>query len=461
MQSHCQPGAIVVRRTSTLLSLSAITAAGLTLLAPGAVRADTTPPVYHSEPLVTSGDRYGTSTIPARDDLYVGGLTDTGQIIFSAGNANGGGPDLLLQWADNMLTPIVTPSSDPVGASPGPVYSLRNVTLDRPVSVNRFGSALFSVSDSNGTSPWGTFRWDAATQRVIPVALKGMPATGNLVFTRPGGYAPAINDHNQMALVGQVKNPAGPGGFGLFTLGQDQVLRPVLLPRQELPGAAHGQAVAATDAFMAPSIDDTGKIAFLTRAEGSPGHSAYLWEFDGIIPIAIAGTGIPGAGRFTDVGSVSLDNGDQGALITATTNKSDSSHWGLYHVAGGKIQTVVAPGWTMPGGGIFKTVQYVLAEENSVTITAVSSANAANQHAFLATLEDGSAGAYSVDSAGQLSLLFKATAQPKPAQITEVGYSITFVPGSRPCLNNRGQVALSVRLKGGRSMILLLTPAQP
>jgi hypothetical protein len=161
------------------------------------------------------------------------------------------------------------------------------------------------------------------------------------------------------------------------------------------------------------------------------------------------------------VGSVYLNNGDLGALITATTDQSDSNHWGLYRVAGGKITTVAAPGRTMPGGGIFKTIQYQSTEENSASLMAVSTANAVSQHVFLATLEDGTAGAYSVDSAGQVSLLFKAIASSKPVQIQEVGYSMTFVPGSRPCLNNHGQVALSVRMKGGHSMIMMLTPNQP
>ncbi len=37
--------------------------------------------------------------------------------------------------------------------------------------------------------------------------------------------------------------------------------------------------------------------------------------------------------------------------------------------------------------------------------------------------------------------------------------TFTFVPGSRPCLNSHGQVALSVRLQGVHSTILLLTPS--
>lgn len=461
MRSFTPCGATAIRRTSTLLSLSAIAAAGLTLLAPGAGRADTTPPVYQSTPLVMSGDRIGTTTIPANDDLYVGGLTDAGQIIFGAGRANGPGPNLLLQWGGGTATPIVMPASGPASAWPGPVYWPHDVTIARPISVNQQGSAVFSVSHSNGSGPWATFLWDAATQSIVPVALKGMPATGNLVFTQPGGFAPAINNRGEIVLVAQVKDPAGPGGYGLFSLGQDRTLRPVLLPQQELPVAASGQVRAATDEFFMPSIDDRGRIAFLVRSRTSSRYSAYAWEYGQIDSILAAGTKVPGGGKVTEVGGVSLNDRDYGALVTATTDKGDSNHWGLYRALGGKITTVAAPGSTMPGGGIFKTIQYLATEENSAPLMAVSSANAAGQHAFLATLADGTAGAYAVDAAGQLSLLFKAIAQPKPVQIQEVGYSMTFVPGSRPCLNNRGQVALSVRVKGGHSMIMLLTPHQP
>lgn len=459
MRSTSLYGAPIARRTSSQTSLLAVAAAGLTLLAPGGARADTTGPGYQSAPLVMSGDQYGAARIAATDDLYVAGLTDAGNLIFSAGTPNGGGPNLLLQWAGGKFTPIVAPASGT--PANGPINWTTEVIINRPVSVNASGSAVFSVGYANTASPWGTFLWDAATQSVTPVALKGMPATGHLAFTLPGGYAPAINDRGEMALIGQVKNPAGPSGFGLFSLDEGRALQSVLLPGQKLPGTNRGPVVAATDEFMQPSINDLGEIAFLSRTQSGPGHGAYWYDFDEMLSLALPGQKIPGAGTITDVGSVSLDSQDGGALITAATDQRDSSQWGLYRVAGGKISVVAAPGSTMPGGGIFKTVQYELAEENAVKLTAVSSANTANQHAFLATLEDGTAGAYMVDGAGKVSLLFKATAAAAPVRIQEVGYEMTFVPGSRPSLNNHGQVALSVRLTGGHSMIMLLSPTQP
>ena len=87
-------------------------------------------------------------------------------------------------------------------------------------------------------------------QKVIPVRLKDEPATGNLVFTKPGGIFPAINNRDEIALVGQVHTPNGPSGYGLFFLGQDSVLRPVVLPGDLLPVAASGPVKAVTDEVL-------------------------------------------------------------------------------------------------------------------------------------------------------------------------------------------------------------------
>jgi hypothetical protein len=286
-----------------------------------------------------------------------------------------------------------------------------------------------------------------------------MPATGHQVFTQAGGLAPAINDRGEMALIGQIRAPGGPSGYGLFSQIEGQALEPVLLPGQDMPRPALSPVLATTNEFMLPSINDLGQIAFLTRTRGSSGYGAYLSAFDGTFPLALTGQGITGAGRITIVGSVSLDNGDSNALIAATTDQSDRSHWGLYRVTGDRITTVAAPGMTMPGGGTLATIQPVFTRQAITAALAVSNPNAANQRVFLATLEDGTAGAYAVDAQGHLSVVFQTNPQPAPVTIQEVGYSMTFVTGARPCLNNHGQVALSVRIKGGHSMIVLLTPS--
>ena len=55
---------------------------------------------------------------------------------------------------------------------------------------------------AQGGSPWGTFRWDPATGHTTTLAAKGMPAPGRLTFVLPGGFAPAINNSDEVALIG-------------------------------------------------------------------------------------------------------------------------------------------------------------------------------------------------------------------------------------------------------------------
>src|SRR5690349_340794 len=75
MGSFYLSGATAVRHS--VLRLSLLAAAGLTLLAPGTGRAADLP-AYQSSAVVTSGDRLGDLQIPSHDDLFVGGLNDAG-----------------------------------------------------------------------------------------------------------------------------------------------------------------------------------------------------------------------------------------------------------------------------------------------------------------------------------------------------------------------------------------------
>ena len=143
-------GATRVRRPSSLLSLVAATATSLLLLAPGAGRADSSSPVYRSATIVTSGDKVGNIQIPASYDLFVGGLNDADEIVFSAGNDAGTQPELLMKWSDGILFPIAGPATGPASAWTGPIYWPHDVTFDRPVSMNQQGNVLFSADHPGG-----------------------------------------------------------------------------------------------------------------------------------------------------------------------------------------------------------------------------------------------------------------------------------------------------------------------
>lgn len=446
------------RRSGPVLSLAAV-AAALTLVASGGTaRAADTTITYQSAPLVMSGDRFGTSQIPANYDLFVGGLTDSGKIVFSAGNTLGTKPEMLLQWDGQHINPIVTPASGPVGAYAGDIYWTPDVIVDRPVSMNEQGSIAFTADHVGGYNFWGTFLWDAITQKVVPIALKQMPATGNLVFQKPGSFGVALNNHGEIALAGYVKGTGSPTGWGLFFQGADRVLRSVLLPGQALPGAT-GSGRTITDPYFMPSVNDGGAVAFLSRPAGNLRSSAYLWQEGEIEPLAVAGQTATDGATLTQVTSVFLDRDDRNAIITASTNKTGGSRYALYRVVNRTISPVAAPGISLPGGGTFKTIQNTYRLDEGLPLMGVSSPNAKGEYAFLATLTDGSAGAYLVHADGTITRVYQ-TVPTGTVHIASATDMLQFVPGSRPALNNRGQVALTARTTNGRSLIMLLTPNQ-
>jgi hypothetical protein len=458
-------GGPIVRRACSLMRFFAI-AAGIALLAPSGVRADTLSPFYDAAQLPMSGDLAGmTGTrIPQGSDLFVEGLTEDGRITFSAAPNHSTQPAMLLQWANGGITPIVFPGGSRSPHWPLDVYWPQNVRIDRPVRANAKGNVVFSIGSTSGSGPRATYWWDAGNQTTIPVRLKDEPATGNLVFTNPSGATPAINNQDEIALIGQVSNPNGPSGFGLFSLeqfpGSHQVLRPVVLPGENMPVRASGLLPALTGRYFRPSIDDNGRIAFLVQLRGTAGHSAYVWEYGANNQLMISGNSLPSGARIMNVGSVSLNNQDRSALLTAMTNRAGYNRYGLYRALNGAITTIVEPGAAMPGGGTLQTVQYASTEEESVPRMGVSEPTASGLYVFLATLTDGSTGAYRLDRDGTVTPIFRTNPRPGGAVIADNVPTLTLVPGSRPCINNHGKIALSVRRSNNASVILLLTPIE-
>ena len=166
MRSLTRRAGTLIHRIFTLLSLFA-TAVSMTLLLPGGVRADTFTPIYHSAPLMPSGDLLGLPSvqIPAGADLFVSGLAENGRIIFSAQTPHSLRPEMLLQEAGGVITPIVTPGIGPVSAWPLDVYWPHDVGIDQPVRTNENGDVVFSVNQKYGDSSYATFRWDRRTRR--------------------------------------------------------------------------------------------------------------------------------------------------------------------------------------------------------------------------------------------------------------------------------------------------------
>src|SRR5260370_39094259 len=116
----------------------------------------------------------------------------------------------------------------------------KNVGVNWPISMNARGNSVFNVVTLPATLI-GIFEQDQQSGKVTAVALKDMPATGNLTFTNAGTCSPAINNRDEIALVGSVKGTGSPNGISLFFRSPDGALQPILVPGQGLPDGKKGR----------------------------------------------------------------------------------------------------------------------------------------------------------------------------------------------------------------------------
>ncbi len=385
--------------------------------------------LYQTQPIITLGDKVGSPPLHTSEGLWVGALNDSGQIAFVTGNSTGG--PLLLRYVNGQFAPIVVAGQIfPLGTWPplSVVWS--------PVSMNQSGSIAFSVLDQQAGAALGTFVWNPKTQQVTPIALKGMSASGNLTFVAGGGPSPAINNHNDIAFVADVKNAGGEIQSGVFLQSGDGKLQPVALPDQALPDG--GQIQSASH----PSLNDNGAVAFLAIRKGDTATSAFVWANGMIAPVAAAGGAAPGGGNFSGIWGAWVNNKNPNVLVEANVKSLTAAH-SLYLFTGDTLTPVAAAGKNLPGGTL-KGVE-----------GGVSAANDAGQHVFLAALTDKTTAAYLLNADGTVTLLLKSSATTEPGAIVRVGEASTFGVG----LNNKGQVALVVRFAGGRSgTLVLMTP---
>src|SRR5262249_52785572 len=203
----------------------------------------------------------------------------------------------------------------------------------------------------------------------------------------------------------------------------------------------------------------SGRIAFLAQLHGSTAYSAYVWEWGESNPVMLSGATLQRGIQITDVGCVAVNNRDRSVLAAATTSRVPGSRYGLYRVLTGTVTPIVEPGRAMPGGGTLQSVQFSPSDESGPPLMGVSEANAGGQHAFLATLTDGSAALYRLDPDGTITPVLRTDPVPTPADPDLSAPDLTFTPGSRPCINDQGQIAVSLRRSDGQSVLLLLTPA--
>jgi hypothetical protein len=393
--------------------------------------------LYDIQPIVRVGDRVGNVLISG--EFEIGALNDLGQLVFVTRDASGS--QVLFHFSKGRLTPLVA------GGEAGPIGTWpRLLSIAGPVSMNQQGTVVFTPLDLATAAPLGTFLWDDQARMVEPATLKGMPAAQNLVFEIAGGLTPAINNRGDIALVAQVRDTVGAVRDGIFVLGADGQVRPVILSGQVLPDGR--QLLGA----CCPSINDAGAVGFLATRQGDTFLSAFLWEPQPvgvpgkITPVAVIGADAPGGGKFAYVDGVWGNNRNRSVLVMSSLDEPEGQR-GIYRFADGRLTSVVVPGQPMPGGGSFTTGH---------RHDPISFANDLGQHVFVTQLEEGATAAYRIDADGQLALIVKSGMTTPLGRITQVGQGTGSIEGVG--VNNRGQVALTVKVDGGPDTLVLLTP---
>jgi hypothetical protein len=402
---------------------------------------------YSALPVAMFGQTVGGSQIQTGLDgaFEVGALNDNGQISLVTENAAGG--ELLLQYSNGTLTPIVVGG----GAAPGGQW-LQNVGILSPVAMNRQGNMAFAADLlNNGSADLSTFLWNAASKSFVPVASRGMPQTFKLTFARGGNWLTGINNSDEVAFTATVGTASGQQLSGDFFLGRDHVLRAIALPDD-----AFGDGSEILDACN-PSLNDQGVVAFSARRKQDPDHanSAYLWQ-DGIHkPVALVGAYLPDGKQVSNVVSSWVNNANSNVLLAVNTTPpgrdptTTEAPVSLYLWSNGKFTSVAVPGQTMPDGSKLVSIQDF----------GVSYANDLGQHAFIGVLDDGNTAAYLMNADGTLSLIIKNGMTTNLGVIQNVGQGAGTSSGI--ALNSNGQVALTALINGGVDTVYLLTPNPP
>lgn len=407
-------------------------AAGLTLALPAAARSSS---LYQLQPLLKLGDKVGALQLDPNGHFDVGGLNDNGQIVFAADSAIGG--QLLIQYSGGTFIPIVVPGAD----APGGKWSATDKIVT-PVGMNQLGNVVFGADVLVGGKPdIGTFFWDSKAQIVTAVALRGMPAVDNRVFAQGANSSAAINNENDIAFSPLINNAAGEPKQGVFLLGRDGKLQPIALPDQDRPGGGKFASAGC------PYLNDAGVIGFAGRQAGEKGPSSWVWDKGTISPVAVLGSDAPGGGKIGGSDGALVNNKNQSLLADVQVNDPTGPN-ALYRDTASGLAALIVPGTKMPDGGTFQSIP--------VNREGISTANDAGQHAFLATLADGSTAAYLLDADGKITLVLKSSDLGPNSSVGQ-GHGRSIGVG----LNNRGQVALTVQIAGGPDTLVVLTPAAP
>jgi hypothetical protein len=415
--------------TPSISRALAAVAAGLTLLAPRAGRADALAN-YTVRVIAREGDAFGDRTFA--DGFHVGQLNDNGQIGLVVGNSDQN-DGALVQYSGGRFIPVAVAG----GPAPNGQTWPADLGFWVPISMNESGNIAFAVGMEGDV-----YFWDSKAQTVIPIALPGMAAANSLTFAAGGDHGGAtINNQDEIAFVGFVKK-SGQLHSGAFVRRPDGQIQAIALPGDSLPGRA-GKLVETGGV----TINDNGLVSLAAvGTQGGP-MKIYLWENGVTRVVAEAGTVLPGFGKY--FGGIHFGVNNQGSVLIDAVVK-DNSPFGMSLWKDGQFTTVLLPDQPLPGGGNY----------DGDPFPGWGPPNDAGQYPFILPLKENGeshAGAYLVGEDGKVTLIVKDGMTTDLRTITHLGGNHS----GGIALNSKGQVALTAQIDNGPDALLLLTPKTP
>jgi hypothetical protein len=408
-------------------------------------------------------------------DFETGGLTNKGQVVFTADLSEGAGDigeGVFLGGEGGLAQVIRVGEAAPGGGTFGGFGSFS------PDTINNSGDAAFAFGHDPLTLPIGTnagvYLFHHSSGNVTAVVAPGVtPAPGGGTF-QGAGFHPNLNNGGDLVFTGFVPADIGPGasismGAGIFLADKNGDLFDIARPGDPAPGGN------TFDFAENPAINNRGDIAFGAHIAADPcidilGQTLPVWIFcaesvyfrDGqtgaIQSIAHQGTAIPdsaGGGTFdyayapvlNSRGQILFDAGLAGTSVPVNGSTADSQ--AIFLWSDGRLISIARQGDAMPGGG-----HLVSAAFNP----GMYDINSNGDVAFNALLDTGEEGVF-LWSHGSLSLLAKTgTVIPGVGTIASLDQYGTGLPNGYVQINDPGQVAFAAVLTDGTVALLLATP---
>jgi hypothetical protein len=282
--------------------------------------------------------------------LMAGGLNDAGQAVFAAqlvGTANGSADNSGLFRGDGSTLVQIARAGQSFG--PGGVFS-GTVGFQGNAALNQGGQVAFpaflSVTDGGGIT--GIFRGSGTPESLTQIVRQGQTVpSGNGVFGVVYAALPTLNDAGQVAFYMHIDNATMNQSMGLFR-GDGANITPIAVVKSPISGATNFGTLTA-----GPVLNRTGKVAFATSLIISNTFTpvSAVAVSDGANPTFYARTGQStpdGNGTFNGPLAPFINESGQVAFVSSVQGIVGSYH-ALYFGSGATLTEVARTGQPAPG----------------------------------------------------------------------------------------------------------------